>query len=47
MTQYKCFKCGKTISSTKLEKQITFKCPHCGSKIFYKPRTHTKKVKAR
>ncbi|MBU3907178.1 MAG: DNA-directed RNA polymerase subunit P [Nanoarchaeota archaeon] len=44
MATYKCFKCGKKISSANLEKR--FICPGCGSKIFYKPRTATKKVKA-
>ena len=44
MTTYKCFKCEKKISSTNLEKR--FVCPHCGSKIFYKPRTKVKKIKA-
>jgi len=43
MAVYKCFKCGKQISHKKLEKRFT--CPACGSKIFYKPRTHVKKVK--
>ena len=44
MPTYKCFKCEKKISSKTLEKR--FVCPHCGSKIFYKPRTKVKKVKA-
>jgi len=44
MAQYKCFKCGKKILNAKLEKR--FSCPNCGSKIFYKPRTHIKTVKA-
>jgi len=44
MAQYKCFHCGKSITSKILEKR--FVCPHCGSKIFYKPRTHVVKVKA-
>jgi len=44
MAQYKCFKCGKGISSKMLEKR--FVCSNCGSKIFYKPRAKTVKVKA-
>jgi DNA-directed RNA polymerase subunit RPC12/RpoP len=44
MATYKCFKCGKKINSQVLDKR--FVCPSCGSKIFYKPRTHTRKLKA-
>jgi DNA-directed RNA polymerase subunit RPC12/RpoP len=44
MAQYKCFHCGKAITSKILEKR--FVCPNCGSKIFYKPRTHIVKLKA-
>ncbi len=44
MATYKCFQCGKKISHKALEKR--FLCPTCGSKIFYKPRTHIAKVKA-
>ncbi len=44
MTTYKCFKCEKKVLSANLEKR--FVCPHCGGKIFYKPRTKVKKVKA-
>ncbi|MEK7121732.1 MAG: DNA-directed RNA polymerase subunit P [Patescibacteria group bacterium] len=44
MAQYKCFKCGKALSSKILEKR--FVCPGCGSKIFYKPRMQIVKVKA-
>ncbi|MBS3094800.1 DNA-directed RNA polymerase subunit P [Candidatus Pacearchaeota archaeon] len=44
MTNYKCFKCGKKIANTALDQR--FVCPSCGSKIFYKPRTHTRRVKA-
>ena len=43
MPVYKCFKCEKKITSSKLEKR--FVCPYCGGKIFYKPRTKIKKVK--
>ncbi|MCL5730410.1 MAG: DNA-directed RNA polymerase subunit P [Candidatus Pacearchaeota archaeon] len=44
MSTYKCFKCGKAIKDSELEKR--FVCPKCGSKIFYKPRTFVKKIKA-
>jgi len=44
MAQYKCFNCEKAISSKLLEKR--FVCPHCGSKIFYKPRAQIVKLKA-
>ncbi|MDO8509265.1 MAG: DNA-directed RNA polymerase subunit P [Nanoarchaeota archaeon] len=44
MAQYKCFNCGKQISSKVLEKR--FVCPYCGSKIFYKPRLQSVKLKA-
>ena len=44
MATYKCFKCEKKITASSLDKR--FVCPHCGSKIFYKPRTKVKKVKA-
>ena len=44
MANYKCFKCGKKIADTKLEKRFT--CTGCGSKIFYKPRIHVRKLKA-
>ena len=44
MTEYKCFKCGKKIEDDSLGKR--FVCPDCGSKIFYKPRTKVKKIKA-
>ncbi|MBI2044484.1 DNA-directed RNA polymerase subunit P [Candidatus Pacearchaeota archaeon] len=41
---YKCFKCGKKIPTVNLEKR--FVCQYCGSKIFFKPRTRVKKIKA-
>jgi len=44
MAMYKCFTCGKQISSKALEKR--FSCPYCNSKIFYKPRRVITKVKA-
>ncbi len=44
MVEYKCFKCGSKITDKELGKR--FVCPSCGSKIFFKPRTHVKKIKA-
>jgi len=44
MAVYKCFDCGKKIKSDDLEKR--FVCPGCGSRIFFKPRTKMKTVKA-
>ena len=44
MATYKCFNCGKKITSSALEKR--FVCPNCGSRIFFKPRIKMKTVKA-
>ncbi|RMD46087.1 DNA-directed RNA polymerase subunit P [Candidatus Pacearchaeota archaeon] len=44
MVTYKCFNCGHQVRSEELEKR--FVCPACGSRIFYKPRTKMKTVKA-
>jgi DNA-directed RNA polymerase subunit RPC12/RpoP len=44
MAAYKCFNCGKKITSNILEKR--FLCPQCGSKIFFKTRKHIAKIKA-
>ena len=43
MVAYKCFKCKKEIDSKDLKKR--FVCPHCGSKIFFKPRTKVRQMK--
>ncbi|HLP79012.1 MAG TPA: DNA-directed RNA polymerase subunit P [Acidobacteriota bacterium] len=45
MSDYKCFACEKTVSQDYLRKKI--RCPYCGSKILFKTRTVTTKVKAR
>lgn len=45
MATYKCFNCEKIIKEEYIKKKI--RCPYCGSKILFKPRTITKKVKAR
>ena len=44
MVAYKCFKCKNKLTNEDLKKR--FVCPACGSKIFYKPRTKVKKLKA-
>jgi DNA-directed RNA polymerase subunit RPC12/RpoP len=44
MATYKCFNCGKKIVDKNLEKR--FVCPQCGGKVFFKPRTKVKKIKA-
>jgi len=44
MATYKCFKCGKQITSKNLDKR--FVCPYCNGKIFYKPRKNLTRVKA-
>lgn len=44
MTLYKCFNCEKEIKEDYVKKKI--RCPYCGSKILYKPRTVSSKVKA-
>ena len=41
---YKCFDCEKVINDEYVKKKI--RCPFCGSKILYKPRTVGSVVKA-
>lgn len=45
MAEYKCFSCNKKIGPDYLRKKV--RCPYCGSKILFKPREVSKKVKAR
>jgi DNA-directed RNA polymerase subunit RPC12/RpoP len=45
MVEYKCFSCAKPVSEDFIRKKV--RCPYCGSKIIYKPRTTTTKVLAR
>lgn len=45
MAQYKCFDCGKKIKDEYIKKRV--RCPYCGSKILFKPRMVSTKVKAR
>ncbi|MEM4282098.1 MAG: DNA-directed RNA polymerase subunit P [Candidatus Woesearchaeota archaeon] len=44
MSRYSCLMCGKTISESLLGKRV--RCPYCGSKILFKPRSIITKVKA-
>ncbi|RLE47270.1 DNA-directed RNA polymerase subunit P [Candidatus Woesearchaeota archaeon] len=44
MTTYTCFICGKKVSDELRGKRI--RCPYCGSKVLYKSRQTTTKVKA-
>jgi DNA-directed RNA polymerase subunit P len=45
MVEYKCFQCGKVIPKDMLRNRI--RCPFCGCKMLYKPRTKIANVKAR
>ncbi len=45
MVSYKCFYCNKDVDTSYLLKKI--RCPYCGSKILFKPRTTVAKIKAR
>ena len=42
---YKCFDCGKDVAADYVRKRV--RCPYCGSKILFKPRSVSTKVKAR
>jgi DNA-directed RNA polymerase subunit RPC12/RpoP len=44
MAEYKCFDCKKNVASEYLKKKV--RCPYCGSKILFKPRTTLTKIKA-
>ncbi len=45
MVEYKCFQCEKKVTQDYLRKKV--RCPYCGSKMLFKPRLVTTKVKAR
>ncbi|MBU0758490.1 MAG: DNA-directed RNA polymerase subunit P [Nanoarchaeota archaeon] len=45
MVLYKCFYCSKEIEVNAMRKKV--RCPYCGSKLLYKLRLSTTKVKAR
>jgi len=44
MVKYTCFICNRKIAQDTLGKRV--RCIYCGSKILFKPRTATTKVKA-
>jgi|TARA_Y100000310_G_scaffold343088_1_gene449134 DNA-directed RNA polymerase subunit RPC12/RpoP len=44
MVEYKCFNCGKPVRGELVRKRV--RCPHCGSKLLFKPRTVSVKIKA-
>jgi len=44
MVTHKCFQCEKIVKQDYTKKKI--RCPYCGSKILYKPRVVSTKVKA-
>ncbi|MBW3023209.1 DNA-directed RNA polymerase subunit P [Candidatus Woesearchaeota archaeon] len=43
--EFKCLQCDKKVGEDYLRKKI--RCPYCGSKVLFKPRTMSTKVKAR
>lgn len=45
MAEYKCFDCNKEVSQDYLRTRV--RCPYCGSKMLFKPRSVATKVKAR
>ncbi len=45
MSTYKCFDCNKKVGDEFTKKRV--RCPYCGSKMLFKPRTAATKVKAR
>lgn len=45
MTKYKCFNCNKRVGEEYVGKRV--RCPYCGSKMLFKPRSVMTKVKAR
>ncbi len=45
MSEYKCFSCGKKVGDEYLRKKV--RCPYCGYKVLYKPRSASTKVIAR
>ncbi len=44
MVEYRCFNCNKRVGQDYLRKRI--RCPYCGSKMLFKPRSVVTKVKA-
>lgn len=44
MADYRCFDCLKAVPGNLVRRRV--RCPYCGSKILYKPRTRITHVKA-
>jgi len=44
MVTYRCFECNKEVKEDFIKKKI--RCPFCGSKILFKPRVVTTRIKA-
>ncbi len=44
MVEYKCFDCNKKVGNEYLRKKV--RCPYCGSKMLFKPRLVSTKVRA-
>ncbi|MEK6861467.1 MAG: DNA-directed RNA polymerase subunit P [Nanoarchaeota archaeon] len=44
MVVYKCFECEKFVKIEYVKKKA--RCPYCGYKVLYKPRTVSAKVRA-
>ncbi|MBI4441091.1 DNA-directed RNA polymerase subunit P [Candidatus Woesearchaeota archaeon] len=44
MATYKCISCNKKVGMEYLQKKI--RCPYCGSKMLFKPRTNPTSVAA-
>jgi len=44
MVKYTCFLCAKKIGTEMMGKRV--RCPYCGSKVLYKSRSVTTKVRA-
>ncbi|MBI2138491.1 DNA-directed RNA polymerase subunit P [Candidatus Woesearchaeota archaeon] len=45
MAEYRCFECNKRVGQEYLKKKV--RCPYCGSKMLFKPRTLITSIKAR
>lgn len=44
MVAYKCLECHKEVPSETVKRRV--RCPHCGSKILYKPRIISATIEA-
>ncbi len=44
MTNYKCFQCQKDINEEHIRSRV--RCIYCGSRVLYKERSVTTKIKA-